>query len=209
MRKDMTGNEVNTGDILLEIGRGWGNDGKGNETFSIKLWQLPSSTDGSGYQYAIDGRRSKYYWANTQRSLRVDMKQMPEGFEYAFFHGMSDLDTSIEYGTVPELINKSNWEKVKVTEEQVRKYDLLAGLQLETEEDVEKNIDLLAEGHIPSHIVSKVLDIYGFKKRKAKNGEIGIASLFNMMSYSVIMRYIREKEQIIDNETNNQLNEKE
>ena len=192
MAKDMLGNSVKTGDILLELGRGCGNDGKGNRTFSLKLWQKPSSNDGSGYEYEIDGTKSKYWWASVSESIKVDMKLMPNGFEYSFLHGMSDLETTIENGTLLELINNSDWEDCKVEERQVEICSILDKLEINTIQDIANNIDILSEGVIPRRIISKVFEIFGLKNSTVKNGETGISSFYDMCKYLDILNIVRK-----------------
>jgi hypothetical protein len=184
---DLLGNEVKTGDILIELGRGCEYDGE-KRYYSLKIWQKPSSNDGSGFEYDIDGKKSKYWWASVRSSIKVNMDLMPDGFEYSFKHGMSDISTTIEKGTIHELIENSNWKDNEVKKEQVERYEFMKKLKIETLDDIKSNIQELKKGgYVPHEIVSNVLNIVGVGRTFVHNGEIGIAGMYDHLHYQAII----------------------
>lgn len=187
---DLLGNKVKKGDVLIELGRGNGSDGK-NRYYSLKIWQKPSKNDGSGFEYGINGNKSKYWWASVRNSIKIDMSLMPDGFEYSFKHGMSDIDTTVENGTLQELIDNSNWKDNEVKKEQVERYEFMKTLKIETLDDLKTNIEELKKGgYVPNKIVSKVLEIAQIGRTKAHNGEIGIAGMYDQMHYQAIIEAV-------------------
>lgn len=112
--KDLLGNEVVKGDILLELDRGCGSFDKSDYKYHLKLWEKPKSDKGSGFEYNIDGKKHKYWWASVENSIKIDPDLMPDGFIYSFKHGMSEISSKIETGTLIELIENSNWKEHEV-----------------------------------------------------------------------------------------------
>jgi len=184
---DLLGNKVKTGDVLIELGRGGGWNGE-QRYYSLKIWQKPSSNDGSGFEYGIGGKKNRYWWAFVRNSIKVDMSLMPDGFEYSFKHGMSDISTTIEDGTLQELIENSNWEDHEIKKEQVERFEFMQTLKIETIDDLKNNIDELKKGgYVPHEIVSNVLNIVGAGRTPVHNGEIGIAGMYDHLHYQAII----------------------
>lgn len=184
--KDMLGNKVKTGDVLLELDRGYGSffDDSNKYLYHLKLWQKPSVNDGSGYIYDIDGSKIKYRWASLEKSIKIDMSIMPEGFEYSFKHGMTDIKSKIKQGTLLELIENSNWKDREVTKEKVERYNFMKSLKINKLDDIIDNIEELKKaGYVPRTILLKVLKYSGITRANAVNGEIGIASIYDHFHY--------------------------
>lgn len=187
---DLIGNKVKKGDVLIELGRGVGSNGV-EPCYSLKIWQNPSSNDGSGFEYGIDGEKHKYWWANVKNSIKIDMSSMPDGFEFSFKHGMSDIDTTIKNGTLQELIENSNWKEKEIKKEQVERYNFMRTLKIETLEDIRNNIEeLKKEDYVPHKIVSNVLSIVNIGRVHIYDGEIGIAATYDKLHYQAIIEAI-------------------
>ena len=189
--KDLLGIEVKTGDILLELGRGWGSLSGSDFKYHLKIWQKPSGTDGSGFEYSIDGTKHKYWWASVKNSVKIDMSIMPDGFEFSFKHGMSDIASKIEQGTLLELIENSDWKQHEVKKEEVERFEFMKSLKIEKVEDIVSNIEELKKGrYVPHEIVSKVLELTSVGRTRVNNGEIGIAGMYDQMHYQAIIETI-------------------
>jgi len=188
---DLLGNEIKTGDVMLELGRG-GGCYEGKKYYSLKLWEMPEIFDGHAYCYSIDGSKHTFAWAHVGNSIKVDMSLMPEGFEYSFKHGMSDFDTKIESGTLQDLIKNSNWKDNEIKKEQVERFEFMQTLKIETIDDLKDNINELKKGgYVPNEIVSKVLELAGVRRTPIHNGEIGIAGMYDQMNYQAIIEAIK------------------
>lgn len=189
--KDLLGNKVKTGDILLELGRGFGSLGVSDYKYSLKIWEMPEKFDGHAYCYSIDGTKHIFAWAHIESAVKLDMSLMPEGFEFSFKHGMSDIASKIEQGTLLELIENSDWKQHEVKKEEVERFEFIKSLKIEKVEDIVSNIEELKKGgYVPHEIVSKVLDITGIGTTPVNNGEIGIASMYDQMHYQSIIETI-------------------
>lgn len=185
---DLLGNEVKTGDAMLELGRGFGCLNGSGYKYTLKLWEMPDHFDGHAYYYSIDGSKQMFAWADVGSSIKVDMNSMPDGFEYSFKHGMSDFSAKIENGTLQEIIENSNWKDHEVLKEEVERYAFLKTLKIETINDLKNNINELKKGgYVPHEIVSNVLNIIGVGRTHVHNGEIGIAGMYDYLHYQAII----------------------
>jgi hypothetical protein len=192
--KDLLGNEVKTGDILLELGRGWGSLSGSDYIYHLKLWEMPERFDGHAYCYSIDGTKHIFAWARVGNAVKVDMSLMPDGFEFSFKHGMSDISSKIEQGTLLELIENSDWKQHEVKKEEVERFEFMKSLKIEKVEDIVSNIEELKKGgYVPHEIVSKVLELTGVGRVRVNNGEIGIAGMYDQMHYQAIIETISKK----------------
>ena len=185
--KDLLGNEVKPGDVMLELGRGGGSC-NGSRTYNLKLWEMPEIYDGHAYYYSIDESVRTFAWASVGHSIKVDMSLMPDGFEYSFKHGMSDITTKIEYGTLQELIENSDWKQREIKKEDVERFKFMRDLKIEKVDDIVSNIEELKKGrYTPREIILKVLNITGVDRTGVKNGESGIAGMFDQLKYQAII----------------------
>jgi hypothetical protein len=189
--KDLLGNEVKTGDILLELGRGLGSLSGSDYKYHLKLWEMPERFDGHAYYYSIDGTKHIFAWADVKSAVKVNLSLMPDGFEFSFKHGMSDIASKIEQGTLLELIENSDWKQHKVKKEEVERFEFMKSLKIYKLEDIVTHIEELKKGgYVPHEIVSKVLDLIGVGRTRVKNGEIGIAAMYDQMHYQTIIETI-------------------
>jgi hypothetical protein len=197
--KDLLGNEVKTGDIMLEIGRGggWNN---GEQYFTLKLWEVPEILDGRGNYYTTNGDKTYFYWANIKRSIKINMNLMPDGFEFSFKHGLTDFSTKIEYGTLQELIENSNWKKYKVTKKQVERYNFIKSLKIESIKDIINHLDELKKpGYIPHEIMTDILNVVGIGRTPIRNGELGIAGMYDYANYIGILEALSKDPNCFEN----------
>lgn len=189
--KDLLGNEVTTGDILLEISGGYGSLDGSAYRYHVTLWEMPERYDGHGYHYSIDGTKHIFAWASVGSSIKVDMSLMPEGFEYSFKHGMSDIYTKIKNDVLLEIIENSDWKNHEVKKEEVERFEFLKTLKIEKLEDIVSNIEeLKKDGYVPYEIVAKVLELTEVGRARVNNGEIGIAGMYDYMHYHAIIESI-------------------
>ena len=137
--EDIIGNKVLEGDVLLEIGRGSGFDGE-KHFFSLKLSEMPKSFNGHGYAYSIDETKHLWAWASLDNSYKINFADFPPEFRYSFYHGMSDLNTSLKKGNQLELISNSNWEDKIITKKVVDHYNKLESIKIDSIEDIQNNI---------------------------------------------------------------------
>ncbi len=191
---DLSGNEVKTGDIMLEPNKGFGYLHGSEYIYPLRLWEVPEIKDGRGHYYSIEGKKTYYMWVNIGSAIKVDMSLMPTGFEYSFKHGMRDFATKIEYGTVLDLIESSNWKDCEVKKEQVDRYEFMKTLKIETLDDLKNNIDeLMIDGYVPHEIITNVLDVAGIGRAFPFNGEVGIAKMHDQMNYERIIKEMLRK----------------
>lgn len=189
--KDILGNEVYPGDVLLEYGCG-GTSFDGQQKYAIKLWEMIYPFDGHGFNYNIDGSKYKFAWCSVKQSIKVDFDQFAPVFKYSFYHGMSKLYTTIERGTLKELIDNSDWKNDIVKPSDVELFKKKKNLTLESIDDIKKNMDLLTgPGATPRVAVDKILDIAGASHAPVINGEIGFAAIQDSISYSEILDKIK------------------
>lgn len=107
-KKDLLSNEINTGDILLEPS-GY-NMFKGYK-YTYNIWQKPNMTDSSAIAYNDNGEPYIFKHGCVVLSKKINIEEMPEGFHYAFLHGMNKIGSTIDIneGTVQEILNNSNY----------------------------------------------------------------------------------------------------
>ena len=190
--KDMDGNNVVVGDILLEIGRGQEWDGK-NTFYSMCLWEMPKKYDGHGYGYNIDGSRYKWAWVHLNSSIKIDKDSVSKDFLFSFYHRMSDIKTHLKKGTLFELIDSSDWRRKTIKKEDVQEYDETDKIVLSSKKDIYDNVDILMNSKFINYkIMKKVLDLFNISEATGgKNGEIGIAMMHNISNYNSILYHVK------------------
>lgn len=142
--QDLNGTEVVVGDLLIEFGRGisWGwEDNK--KTYWLKLWEMPPDYEGQGFYYSTDGSKHTFWWAHIEHSAKINKEVMPPDFLYSFYHGMTDLQSEKNKGTLQKILDASDWKDRIVTPEDVGEYQKLLNLVIKTRQDVADNIELL------------------------------------------------------------------
>ncbi len=157
---DLLGNEIEAGDVLIELGVGYDSLAGSNYKYLMQIYEYPNITDGRGYEYAIDGRKTPFYWVSVSNSIKIDMELMPKGFEYSFKHGLHSLNCTIKTGTPLELIENSNWKKNEVKKEDVERYQFMKTLSIECLDDIKENIHELRKGRfMPTKTMNRILEI--------------------------------------------------
>ena len=181
---DSLGNEVKPGDVLIEP---TGGNPFNDDTYkcSIRIWEMPETYDGHGYDYSIDGQKHKFAWASVRNSFKVDFSSLPKEFQYSFKHGMERIYSKHSTGTAEEIIKNSNWKIYEIQKEKVDRHFYLKTLKIETMEDLKANVHELSKGgYIPGNIVDKTLELVGVNNAIPHNGEIGLAALNDHFAFS-------------------------
>lgn len=190
--RDSLGNKVYPGDVLLEYGRGGMNFSDGTE-YSNVLWEISYPFDGHGLHYDIIGQPHVFAWCSLRQSIKVDFDDLPPEFKYSFYHGMRKLDTTVQKGTLKELIDNSDWKNRIVNPNDVELFHKKKNLKIESIEDIKENIDLLlGPGLTPGEVIYKIFDIVNVKPTPMINGEIGSAAIQDMFNYTAILEKIKE-----------------
>lgn len=196
--KDMFGTKLKEGDVLLEIGRGGGgNFGSDDRYYIMKLWEMMTPFDGHAFVYDIDGSKSKFAWASLNKSCKINFDDFPPEFKYSFYHGMSHLESSIDSGTILQLIEKSDWKNRAISVEQVDQFHKLSAIKINSIQDIKDNIDILSKnGHVPHELVNDVFKVAMVNKTSPDfgnfKGEIGLASMYDSLNYGAIIEYIKQ-----------------
>lgn len=191
--EDLKNRLIEPGMIMMEVGRGlkWENK---KEYYSLKLWEFPVNYSGQGLEYNLDGEKHEWYWANYKSSYILDKSSLPEEFMFSFYHGMSDLYTTIKKGSIEELINNSDWEERAIFKEDIDNYCKLKDITLNNLSDIKNIIPLMEKSkYIPRKIVESTINIAGAKLHDVINGESGIAVLYDNMLFNQIIHYLKSE----------------
>lgn len=191
----MLGNELNIGDVVLEIGGGFRSTMGGTE-YSVSVWEVPEIQDGRGMQYSLDGEKSRFWHASSSRGFKLDFSKLPEDFKYSFYHGMNSFYTKTENKDLMEIIEQSDWESNKVSRDRVESFKAISNVKIENMGDIIDNLDILSKGSIPHSIVDSVLTIFNQGRTPVSNGEIGIAAMYDHHKYFSIIKMLKEVESI-------------
>jgi len=176
--KDKTGRLVEAGDIMAEE-KGMGYI-LGEKTIFFRLWEVPVGANGNGISYSHDGTKHESWWFHTNASYKIDLDNMPDGFLFAFKHGLDSLTIKEKYvkSDVIEIINNSDWKKNALTPDMV---DDIAGLQkviiVSFEDLAEKWDSIFTHARIPNEIIEQIMKLTKYKNAPIHNGEIGIAAM--------------------------------
>ncbi len=198
--KDKEGNIVSAGDVLIELGRGFSIE-DGMCSYSLKIWEMPEQYNGNGYVYSTDGERMEFWWANVGKSIKITEENTPAEFIFSFFHGMNDLDSLLEHGTIEEIIFSSNWEDKIVLQSDVDKYvsDLRIAneLKIKTKEDFINNFDIIKNlSVLPNNLISDIFNVHDIEMPKMYNGELGLRNL----EIQITLAGLIARHQVIGNE---------
>lgn len=186
--KDSLGNKVYPGDVLLQYGTGWR---KGH--YALRLWEISYPFDGDGIEYDLSGEPHKFFWCSLSSSIKVNFDDFPAEFKYSFYHGLSNLYSKIEKGTLKKLIENSDWAERIVNPSDVELYNQKKNLKIESIKDIKHNIDLLlGPGVTPGEVVTKIFTIAGVSAAPLINGEMAFAVLEDTFKYKAILEKIKE-----------------
>lgn len=190
MPKDKNGNTVNTGDVLIS----WWCGSDEEDTFSI--WEMPKTIDGHGYQYSLDGTKSKGAWFWAEESIKIPEVIELEDFFFSFRHGMNSFDISKEGQKkskgILSFLSNSNWSEKRISIGDIESYTTLQTIVLKTMDDVVNNLELLKSRYVPHNVIVSVLRIFGGQESTVINGELGIARFDDMLNYSYILAVLSE-----------------
>jgi len=182
--KDKNGVLLKTGDLMAEVTGGGSWDGK---TFSsVKLWEVPGTRDGRGNTYTSEGEKTHFYWASARSAEKLDTKKLPEGFIFAFKHGLDrlDIEESIMRLDIHEAIAKSDWKEQALTPEIVENMKAVSGIKITSFVDIAQKWDsIFGFGRVPHQIVDKILCLVEYHGAVPHNGEIGIAAMYDHFAF--------------------------
>lgn len=192
-RKDINGEVIHVGDIMAECTGGSSLNGIWKD--SLTLWEVPTTTDGSGLHHNISGEKSSFWWASPSQSVRLDPALLPKGFLYAVRHGLNHLD--IEEHSFPEniytAIASSGWEKNAVTPSIVAQYKKISKLKITCFTDIYNNWEALTScKYTPGIIVEQILRCVSYRGSAPINGEIGLSLLQDHGAFLGVWMQFRE-----------------
>ena len=113
--KDKNGVMLKTGDLMAEPTGGGCWDGK--SFTSVKLWEVPGTRDGRGTEYTSEGKKTYFYWASASSAYKLDETKLPDGFVYAFKHGLDsvNIEDCFMADDIHSAIDKSDWSENALT----------------------------------------------------------------------------------------------
>ena len=189
--KDIKGNEVKTGDFMIDMSNA--THYEGCKDYGLTLWEVPEIRDGRGYQYNIMGSKYTYFWAHICQSIKVDISILPEGFLYSFQHGMHRITTTNVDCTQEELISCSDWLDQKVEPEQTEKIladgRIIDSIVIDTYDDFLNNIEIIKNLHISNNdLIEKILKVNNLPVPQMCNGELGIWQMNMLIAFNSVMK---------------------
>lgn len=199
MTKDRNGERVVKGDIL--VGERGNMFSEGKKYTRFKIWEFTGKNDGEGIYYDPKGKRHRFSWAYAGSSIKLNPEKLPDGFLFAFTHGMSDIkrldSIDTENTDVYDWIEKSDWKENALTPDIVKKYLAVEAIEIKCMADVaEKWDDIFCFDGLPSKTMYKILEAAGIESCQPINGELGIAMMEDELNFLSIFRHLREwKEQ--------------
>lgn len=192
--KDLNGKQIEPGVIMMEIGRGGGFI-NGKQYHFLKLWEFPTNYKGQGLEYNIDGNKHEWWHASARNSYVINKSEMPEEFIFSFYHGMSDLYTTIKSGTVEELISNSDWISRRIHKNDIDNYCELKSIVLTSIDDIKNSIPLMEKSkYIPRCVIESVIRIAGQSTHNVINGESGIAAFYDNILFNQIILCLKNEE---------------
>jgi len=191
--KDLNGKQIEPGMVMMEIGRGGKYTDK-TQYYSLKLWEYSNNYNGQGLGYSIDGRKHEWWHASARNSYILNKSEIPEEFIFSFYHGMSDLYTTIKSGTVEELINNSDWKNNVVLKNDIDNYCELKSTTINNIADIKNSIPLMEKSkYIPRCVVESVIRVAGQNIHNVINGESGVAAFYDNILFNQIILYFKSE----------------
>jgi hypothetical protein len=191
--KDKNGIMLKTGDLMAEV---VGCSSVSRKSFSsVKLWEVPKIRDGRGIEYTSEGKKTHFYWADASEAIKLNHKKLPEGFVFAFRHGLNDID--IEDGLmsldIHEAIAKSDWKENALTPEIVEEMKVISDIKIISLVDVAEKWDsIFCSARVPHQVVKKIMELVEYKCAVPVNGEIGIAALQNDLAFFDVYKTLKK-----------------
>lgn len=176
--KDKNGVRLNTGDLMAEPTGGGCWNGK-SFTF-VKLWEVPGTRDGRGNEYTSEGNKTHFYWADASSAYKLDEANLPDGFVYAFKHGLDSIDIQDCFMDmdIHDAIDKSDWKKTALTPDIVKTLASISKIQISSFSDIAEKWDsMFSANHVPHQVVDQIMNLVSYKAATPVNGEIGIAAM--------------------------------
>lgn len=182
--KDMNGKIIKDGDLMAEV---TGGGGFGGVSYScVSIWEVPKIKDGRGTWYTEKGKQSFFYWADASNSQQLDINKLPEGFLFAFKHGLHRIDIEDQYMKldIHEAIKKSDWQRKAITPEILEQLNSMSKIKINSFLDVYNQWDsIFSIDRVAPEVIAQIMNIVGYKKCIPKNGEIGIAALYDYSAF--------------------------
>lgn len=190
--KDKKGVELKTGDLMAEITGGGCWDGK--QFSSVKLWEVPRTRDGRGIKYTSEGKKTHFYRASASSAEKLDLDKLPEGFIFAFKHGLSSLeiDDNLMRLDIHDAIEQSGWKENALTPEIDEKMKVISAIKIVSFTDIAEKWDsIFCAGRVPYQIIDQILRIAGYRNAVARNGEIGIAAMQDHFAFMSVFETLK------------------
>jgi hypothetical protein len=193
IRKDINKNPVKTGDVMADF-NGLHMNNEGKTIYDIVLFSVPGARDGSGYYYDITGKKCKYWWAHPHESYKIDLNDYPKEFGFSFYHGMHDLCSETNEGSIKDIILNSDWEKRIIHQSFIDEFDRKNKISIKSISDILENLEDLIKDPIPTKLMYDVLEVCNTQKTNPDfgewRGETGIAFYNDTLKYHAIMECI-------------------
>ena len=196
------GVRVRTGDLMAEVSGGgmW----QGREFSSICLFEVPKVRDGHGYHYNNDGKRSLFAWASPTSSYTLDVTKLPDGFVFAFKHGLCHIDVDVCFmgSDIHEAIAHSDWKNRAITPEDVASLKAASNIQISSFMDIAERWDtIFCTKWVHHQIVEQVLQLVSYKGTTVINGEVGMARMQDELTFLSIYEVLvdwKKKEVLVE-----------
>lgn len=182
--KDKKGIKLKAGDIMAEItGFGIRN---GKRFSSVKLWEVPKIRDGRGIMYTVEGKKTNFYWVNASSAERLDLDKLPEGFVFAFKHGLDciDIEDNLMIFDIHDAIKHSDYKERAITPEIVENMKAISKIKITSFTDIaQKWESIFCINNVPYQIVNQIMSIAKRVKAVPINGEIGMSAIQNELDF--------------------------
>lgn len=149
-----------------------------------------SCEDGHGIQFDNIGEPYTFAWCypSDECVLPDDLKRK---FMYSFKHGSNNIRIKEELLKEDTdlwqiLRDEKNYEYEWVSRKYVSTQKKIEALEIKTKDDVIKHKELLFNNPVSHGVVLRVLSAFGVKPTTARNGEIGIAAMYDFAKFDAI-----------------------
>jgi hypothetical protein len=191
--KDINGEKLKTGDLMAEA-TGFCNFDM-VQCRIVSLWEVPKIKDGRGTVYMHNGKQSYYYWTDPSNSEKLNIDKLPDGFLFAFKHGLQKVEIDKQFMglEIHEAIKKSDWQKNAITPDILKKMNIASKIKINSFVDIYNQWDLIfSTNRVVPEAVDQIMNLVGYKKCIPKNGEIGIAALYDHSAFMALYSKLSE-----------------
>jgi hypothetical protein len=191
--KDKTGVLLKTGDLMAETTGGGRWDMK--SFTSVNLWEVPGTRDGRGIKYTSEGKKTYFYWASAKEAYKLDETKLPDGFVFAFKHGLDSvyIEDCFMDEDIHSAIGNSDWKENALTPEVVETLADISEIQINSFYDVAEKWDLIfCTNIVPHRVVDQIMYLAGYKGAAPVNGEIGIAAMQDHFAFMSVYETLKD-----------------